>query len=77
MTDVAREKYAHLMAQIEELEERVSDLEREGAVAAESPDARDVQVVADELHDLREELAARRNELQRISDGCGTPRATR
>ncbi len=70
MTDVTREKYARLMAEIEDLEERVEDLEKEVAVVKGSADA---GVIKQELEDLRVELAKKRNELARISDGCGKP----
>ncbi len=72
--DATREKFVRLMAEIEDLEERVEDLEREGEVAAESPNPRDAAIVEQELHDLSEELAGKRNELARISNGCSTPR---
>jgi hypothetical protein len=75
MKDIAREKYLRLMERVEELEERVMDLERELLVAGDSPDPQDAEVVRDELRGLQEELAANRTELTRISNGCGTPRA--
>jgi predicted nucleic acid-binding Zn-ribbon protein len=70
MTDPAREKYSRLMTEIEDLEERVEDLEKEMEVVKGSPDAK---VVKDELEDLRVALATKRNELARLSDGCGKP----
>jgi archaellum component FlaC len=70
MTDPAREKYVRLMTEIEDLEERVEDLEKEVEVVKGSPDAK---VVKEELEDLRAGLATKRNELARISDGCGKP----
>lgn len=71
--DVAREKYLHLMTQIEDLEDRVSDLEQEQTVAVDSPEPEDVNVINEELVELRRQLAEKRNELARLSDGCGRP----
>ncbi len=54
MHNVTREKFAKLMDEIEELEDKI-----------ESNDPKiDIKV-------LREELIEKRNELQRLSDGCG------
>jgi hypothetical protein len=52
MKDVAHEKFAKLMEEIEELESRLEEKESE---------------------ELREQLIEKRNELQRLSDGCGHP----
>ncbi len=60
MTDVSREKYSHLMAEIEILENKIELLGKES-------------VSQEELNVLNEELATKRNELARLSDGCGTP----
>ena len=73
MANVSREKYVKLMAQIEDLEDRVADLTNEEKVLAESDAAEDLAVVRQELRDCREELAEKKNELSRISDGCGKP----
>ena len=62
MTNVSHEKFSHLMAEIEDLEEQVEALQT---------DADSVQIEA--LRSLQEKLAEKRNELARISDGCGTP----
>jgi|FrelakmetLWP11LW_1041352.scaffolds.fasta_scaffold184228_2 predicted nucleic acid-binding Zn-ribbon protein len=59
MKDIAREKYAKLMDEIERIEDLVAEVEGQ-----DSPDA-------DELIKLKDELAVKRNELARISDGCG------
>jgi uncharacterized protein YdcH (DUF465 family) len=59
MKDVAKEKYARLMSEIERIEDLVLEVEQQ-----DSPDA-------EELGRLREELVAKKNELARISDGCG------
>ncbi len=60
MTDVAREKYARLMAEIEILENKIELSGKESVNPAE--------VVV-----LKNDLAAKRNELSRLSDGCGHP----
>ncbi|MCX6985280.1 MAG: hypothetical protein NT118_11100 [Lentisphaerae bacterium] len=60
--DIAREKYVHLMTEIEALEDNIEKLERKA-------------VFGKELEKLKGELAVIRNELARISDGCGTPHA--
>jgi chromosome segregation ATPase len=64
MKDIAREKYARLMGEIEQIEDLVSEVEGQ-----DSPDK-------DELEKLRAELAAKKNELTRLSDGCGKPHPT-
>ena len=61
-TDVVREKYLHLMTEIEDLEENIEKLEKKS-------------VAAKNLEKMKEELAAKKSELARISDGCGTPHA--
>ena len=60
MTDVSREKYSHLMMEIEELEDKIELLVKDSASE-------------DKIKHLKEELAAKRNELARLSDGCGRP----
>ena len=60
MTDVNREKYAHLMGEIEEFEENIEKLQ---AASADK----------EKIISLQEELSEKRNELARMSDGCGTP----
>ncbi len=73
MTDVQREKYRRLFVAIQELEERVGDLLGERQTASESPNPQDLPLVEEELRSLNEELTAKRNELTRLSDGCGRP----
>ncbi len=63
MTDVSREKYVRIMAEVDELEDRVEELE--AAVAAGGGDDR-----RKELDELRERLADRMWELARITDAC-------
>ena len=54
MHNVTREKFAKLMDEIEELEDKIESKENAGKISV-----------------LREELIEKRNELQRLSDGCG------
>lgn len=63
MTDVTREKYVRIMAEISELEDRVEELEKEDA-ADQGPERRA------ELDAARERLADRMWELARITDAC-------
>jgi ribosome-interacting GTPase 1 len=63
--DVARQKYLQLINQVEDLEDEVEKLEKQPASPATQK----------KLEALREELAKQRNELTRVSDGCGTPHA--
>jgi hypothetical protein len=60
MKDLAHEKFARLMTDLDELESQVEGLLR---TKPDSP----------ALHELQEHLAEKRSELARISDGCGTP----
>jgi hypothetical protein len=73
MTDIARQRYERLMAQIADLEERVETLEQDLATGEGVGDAQDAAVLRQELKDLTEQLARERSELSRISDGCGRP----
>ena len=66
MSDLIHEKFARLINQVEELEEQLADLEGHGD--AESDGA---------LAGVRERLQEARNELSRVSNGCGTPRPGR
>lgn len=63
MSDVSREKYVRIMAEIDELEDKMEELE--AAVTAEGGDER-----RQELDELRERLAERMWELARITDAC-------
>ena len=60
MPEVMKLRYMKLMQAIEDLEDRLEIIELKDM---NSP----------KLEPLREELAEQRNELARISDGCGTP----
>ncbi len=66
MTDVSRETYRVLMGEVADLEERVEDLEKGATATDDSGNPADTEVVKQELTDLREQLA-------RLSDGCGRP----
>ncbi len=61
MSDVQKEKYMKMMAEVEQLEDRIEELENNGAPQKE-------------LKSLQEDLAAKKHELQRVSDGCGPGR---
>ena len=60
MLNMQRQKYITLMQDIEDLEDKIEILEKANP---EDP----------ELLKLREQLSQQRNELARVSDGCGTP----
>ena len=60
MLEVMKLRYMKLMQGIEDLEDRIEIIELKDM---NSP----------KLAPLREELAEQRNELARVSDGCGTP----
>ncbi len=62
MTDIQHEKYARLMAAVEELEEKVDELEKNDA----DPET---------LKKALEELGEARTKLTRVSDGCGPTRS--
>ena len=63
--EIARQKYLQLIEQVEALEDQLADLESLPATAAARAD----------LPAVQEKLATARFELQRVSDGCGTPHA--
>ena len=63
MTDVSREKYVRIMAEISELEDKVEELEDAIAAGGGQENKRD-------LDELRERLAERMWELARITDSC-------
>lgn len=60
MLDAQRKKYQILMQEVEDLEDKIEELE------ASDPESKEIQK-------LQEKLAEQRNELARVSDGCGTP----
>ena len=68
--DVAREKYVHLMTEIEELEDKLERFDAKG------PKKKDLRAFTDrEVLLMKEALASKKNELARIGDGCGKPHA--
>jgi archaellum component FlaC len=71
--DVAREKFMRLMAEVEDLEERVEELQREFAVSGGSQDSRDADAARQELRELSEQLEQKRIELTRVSNACRRP----
>jgi predicted nucleic acid-binding Zn-ribbon protein len=70
MTDVAREKFMRLMQEVDELEERVEELERK-LVACRG--TQDEEAAQRELDARLERLEEKRTELVRVSDGCRRP----
>jgi predicted nucleic acid-binding Zn-ribbon protein len=68
--DVAREKYVHLMTEIEDLEDRIERFENKSS-KKKAPKA----FTEGDITMMKEALAAKKNELARISDGCGKPHA--
>ncbi len=66
MNDVERHKYAGLMAEIERLEDALAVMEKDAG-------ADDGGSLAQEMREIQEQLAVKRAELARISDGCGRP----
>jgi hypothetical protein len=61
MTDTAREKYARLMDEIERLEDAIEEMKSKGGCDT------------NQLSAMNEALTVNRNELARLSDGCGRP----
>lgn len=71
MTTLSRQTFARLMAQVEEQEEAVDECEAQCRIAAKIGDAARVAAAEKALADAREALRRSREELARISDGCG------
>ena len=59
MKDLIHEKFAQLMDKVEILEDEIEQKMKDKSVSAQ------------ELLDFNEKLAEMRNELKRLSDGCG------
>jgi hypothetical protein len=70
MNDISRVKYARLIAEIGDLEDRIEQLEKNPAAAPVAAAPRQA------LEELELQLALKRSELTRLSDGCGKPRST-
>ena len=61
MKDIQREKFARAMREVEELEDKVAQMEAAG-------------ITSGKFQILLEELAEARKKLTRLSDGCGPGR---
>ena len=69
MLNLQRQKYLQLMREIEALEDEIDVYEnREGI----DPEIEDDDALEQDLQILRQKLSEKKNELKRISDGCGT-----
>ena len=73
MATLSRQAFARLMAQVEEQEDAVDECEAQCRIAAKIGDAARVATAEKALGDAREALRKYRDELTRISDGCGHP----
>jgi len=62
MKDIQREKFARAMREVEELEDKVDQMESAG-------------ITSGKFQTLLEELAEARKKLTRLSDGCGPGRS--
>lgn len=65
MSEVARKKFAVLIDQVETLEEQVTALQQKIRASDTGP------ALEKELQDKLQQLADKRTELTRVSDGCG------
>ncbi len=70
MPDVARDKFMRLMQDVDELEERVEELERKRTACRGTQAEGAAQR---ELDASLEQLEEKRTELVRVSDGCRRP----
>ena len=73
MTDPARESLMRLMAEIDELEERVENLQQQLGTSSSAEDSRSREAGQQELRELRERLEEKNSELTRISNACRRP----
>jgi hypothetical protein len=61
MSDIARQKYIRLITEVEDLEDKIENMEK------------DNNSDQSKILELKNKLAEKKTELARISDGCGTP----
>ncbi len=73
MTDPGRESLMRLMAEIEELEESVENLQQQLRVSSGAEDSRDREAGQGKLRALLERLEEKNSELTRISNACRRP----
>ena len=73
MTDPARESLMRLMAELDELEEGVEELQQRLRLISGVADSRDRDATQGELRELLERLERKRGELTRISNACRRP----
>jgi ElaB/YqjD/DUF883 family membrane-anchored ribosome-binding protein len=62
-----------LMAEIDELEERVENLQQQLGTSSSAEDSRSREAGQQELRELRERLEEKSSELTRISNACRRP----
>jgi ElaB/YqjD/DUF883 family membrane-anchored ribosome-binding protein len=62
-----------LMAEIDELEERVENLQQQLGTSSSAEDSRSREAGQQELRELRERLEEKNSELTRISNACRRP----
>lgn len=70
MVDVLHEKYAKIMREIDAIEEEIERYEKREGIPE---DIMDNDEMNEDINILREKLTEKRNELSRLSDGCGKP----
>ena len=73
MMDPARESLIRLMAEIEDLEESVENLQQQLRASSGAADLQEGDDTQRELHELLERLEEKRSELTRISNACRRP----
>jgi hypothetical protein len=73
VTDVARQKLARLMAEVEALEESAESLEQKLPASRAPSDPPAADAAKRELTGILERLEEKRSELTRISNACRRP----
>ena len=73
MTDVARERLTRLMAEVDELEESVENLQQQLRASSGAEDSRGREARQQELRELLVRLEEKSTELTRISNACRRP----